>query len=90
MIKITLSAANMGPYATEADFDAWAAYVDEHIGEATGLACDVEQAGFTGRTAIPADEIDAPTNEQAETIERWLSHEGWGAWCASMSAQKQP
>ena len=88
-IKITLSAANMGPESTEEDFDAWTAYVNEHIDEALGITTEVEQAGFTGRTAIAEDVISGATEEQAEAIRGWLSVNGWEAFCAASSSESE-
>lgn len=85
-IKITLSAANMGPNATEADFDAWASYVAANIDEALGIDADVDQAGFTGRTSIPEDQVTGGTEEQNESVCRWLSVDGWNAFCAAGGA----
>jgi hypothetical protein len=84
-IQILLSAANMGPNATEADFDAWASYVAANIDEALSIDADVDQAGFTGRTSISDDEVSGATEEQEEAIDRWLGNEGWDAWCSSVA-----
>lgn len=85
-ISITLSSANLGNQSTEADFDAWAAYVNEHIDEALGLVTEVDQFAFTGRGFEAEDRIDGATDEQAEEIERWLSNEGWEAFCSAWGA----
>lgn len=85
-IKVTLSAANLGPQATEADFDAWASYVVAHIDEALGLSCEVDQAAFTGRGAEGEDRIQGATDEQRDSIRGWLSVTGWEAFCAQATA----
>lgn len=86
-IRIALSAANMDPNATEADFDAWATYICDHIDEATGLVCEVDQAAFTGRGAEAEDRIEGATDEQREAIRGWLSVTGWEAFCADAGAR---
>ena len=83
MILITLSAANLGPHATEADFDAWAAYVAKHIGKALGIEAEVDQYAFTGSGAAAEDCVGGSTAEQREEIRRWLSVDGWEAFCAA-------
>lgn len=82
MIKVRLSAAAMGPQTTEADYDAWARYVSEHIDEATGLVVEVDQAAFTGRGSESEDRIQDATEEEHETIWTWLTVTGWEAFCA--------
>lgn len=83
-IKIILSAANMGNLADEADFDAWAAFVCEHVDEACGVfVADVDQLRFGD--AGP-DRVTGATEEQTETILSWLAHDGWDAFCADASA----
>lgn len=88
-IKITLTASNMGPNVTEEDFDAWAAYVTEHIETALSLpegSTEVDQARFN---AGGDDEIivrNGGTTEQEATLEedigRWLGNEGYEAFCS--------
>lgn len=83
-ISIRLTAANMGD-VTEADFDAWARYVTEHVDEACGVeVAEVDQFAFVGGHG--RDEVRGATSEQRETIQRWLSSEGWEAFCADTSA----
>lgn len=90
-IKITLSAANMGPDATEADFDAWASFVNERIEHvvdaAIGIRVDVEQAAFIGPNAEPEDMIHGATEDQRDTVREWLSVDGWNAFCVDMDAR---
>lgn len=87
-ITVTLSAANMGPNATENDFDAWAAYVNEHIEFSLGLgSVTVDQFGFTGRTSATEDQIDGATDEQADDITDYLDGWGWDAFCSDMGTR---
>ena len=67
---VRLTAYNMGPYATEADFDAWVRYVAANIDEATGLDVTVDAFQFAGRGAGgDEDEISGwETEEDRETI----------------------
>lgn len=79
-IRIVLTAANMGPNATEADYDTWAAYVTSHVDEACGVdvaTVDQQHYGHGGE-----DEISGGSEEQRNTVRRWLSVDGWEAWCA--------
>lgn len=89
-IKITLSAASMGPNATEADFDAWATYVAEHIEHVVdsteSVRVDVDQTAFSGPNAEPEDLVDGATDEQRETIRRYLSTDRWEVFCSETSA----
>ncbi len=80
-LRVTLSAAKMGPSATEADFDAWASYVNDHIEEATGLDIDIDQFDFTGPNAGSEDLIRA-SGEDWDAIHHWLSNDGWEEFCA--------
>lgn len=83
-ITITLTAYNMGN-VTEADFDAWARYVDEHVSEACGVeVLVVDQFAFGA--SEERDVVTGATDEQEERILDWLAHEGWGAFCADTSA----
>ena len=87
-ISITLTAYNMGNDATEADFDAWAAWVAANIDEALGLDISaVDQFPFRStRNAQADDEVSGATEEQESAIKGWLSSDGWEAWCASTAA----
>lgn len=83
-IKITLSAANMGNMADEADFDAWASYVCDHVDEACGVfVTEVDQFRFGdgGR-----DTVTGATDDEEARILSWLSHDGWEAFCADAGA----
>ncbi len=83
MIKITLSSAAMGD-VSEADFDAWAAWVADHIDEATGIQVgEVDQFRFGD---ADEDQITGATEEQRATLRTWLSVDGWAAFCADDSA----
>ncbi len=93
-ILITLTAYNMGPEATEADFDRWANHVTAYIEGALGLCAgscgpcrcpsvEVDQHPFRGG---PADDtISGATEGQAEEIRIYLESTGW-EWCASSEA----
>lgn len=84
-ISITLSSANMGD-VSEADFDAWANYVAEHIESALGFkggTVDVDQRRFG--EAGP-DLVGLGSSEDRERVREWLSHEGWDAFCATPEA----
>lgn len=95
-IQITLSAANLGPNATEEDFDRWAAYVAEHVETALSLpegTTEVDQARFSeggddvvivrGSAADGGDRDEATIEED---IGRWLGNEGWEAFCGEEAA----
>jgi hypothetical protein len=82
MKELTLTAANMGPNTTEADFDAWRNFVAEHVDAAMGFEVQaVEQFAFT--SGEPQDVVDGATEEQREAILGWLAHEGWDEFCAN-------
>lgn len=74
-ITVTLSSANMGD-VDETDFDLWARYVADNIEDATGIECQIEQH----RYGEGEDEIEA-YGEERETLRRWLSTDGWNAFC---------
>jgi hypothetical protein len=81
-IVITLTAANMGPNAEEPDYEAWADYVTRHIDSAMGFVVeDVDRIRW-GRPMPAEDAIDGATEDQAGAIQRWLSNEGWDAFCS--------
>lgn len=80
MIIVKLTTANMGPNATEEDYDAWMAYVCTHIDEAVGFTVDVVDM-FSVLWDAGSDRVAGATEEQKETIQRWLSNEGWEAFC---------
>ncbi len=81
-IRIVLTAANMGPDATERDFDAWATYVVEHIDEALGFeVAELEQHPF--RSGPATDTIEGASDEQREAIRGYLGVTGWEAFCAA-------
>ena len=67
MTTVTLTAHNMGD-VTEADYDAWAAHVSDRIEALCGFAVNVEQGPFTGRGMLFTDRINAPNEEQEETV----------------------
>ncbi len=75
---ITLSSYNMGD-VTEADFDAWAGYVERGIGELTGLDVTVEQARF-GEAG--EDHCGHVNPESVKDALRVL----WDRFCADASA----
>jgi hypothetical protein len=87
-ISVTLSAANMGDQATEADFDKWAAFCAEHLPTLSGLesaTVEVDQFAFTGRGAEAEDKISGANEEQRETIKRFVSVDGWDSFCTDGS-----
>jgi len=55
---VTLTAYNLAPGATKADFDAWTTYVTERIDGACGFVVQVDAFGF---------EV-GPADDQIETI----------------------
>jgi len=85
-INIDLTAYNMGPEATEADYDAWYAYVCDHIDDALGLTIDDIDQFVWGRAMPAEDRIGGATEEQAAAIRDWLSHAGWDAFCGERGA----
>jgi hypothetical protein len=87
MIKIQLTAYNMGE-VDEADYDAWARYVVEHIDAGVGFEVDeVSQHRFVGGPA--EDTIMGGTDKQRAAIREWLDVTGWEAFCADASAWPQ-
>lgn len=87
-ISIVLTAYNMGSEATEADFDAWAKYVGEHVEEACGIKLEsLDQYPFhSAHTAHDTDRVSGGGNEDNEAVRRWLANEGWEAFCADADA----
>lgn len=83
--SITLTSADMGD-VTEADFDAWVAYVSERIDEFTGLDVTVDAARFG---AGGADRIVAENDEDRQTLRRAISVDLWEKFCADASAWPQ-
>jgi hypothetical protein len=79
--SVTLTAYNLGPNTREADFDAWVAYVAEHIDEATGLDVSVDAFAFTGRGAGGDKDNVSCDDEDRETIEEALEML-WERGCA--------
>lgn len=78
---IKLSSYNMGD-VTEEDFDAWAAYVAEHIDEMCGFDVRVDQFRFGSSDNSGDDLIEADAEEQRTTIEEavremWDRAEWW-------------
>lgn len=87
-ITITLTAYNMGDGCDEADFDAWAKWVAEHVDEACGVDIHhVDQYPFASNHAAHAtDRVSGGTPEQNEAVRRWLAHEGWEMFCTDPGA----
>lgn len=78
-IRIWLTSGNMGDMADERDFDLWARYVRENISESTGIEVDeVVQARFSDSGE---DSIYGAAEDQRDTLRRWLSIDGWEAFC---------
>lgn len=83
-VSVTLTAYNMGPDATEADFDSFAALVADRIDDVTGLDVEVDQFAFTG-SGQSEDRIDGATDEQREAIREALDGL-WQEWCSPSAA----
>ncbi len=79
---VKLSSANMGD-VTEADFDAWAAWVNDHIDAVAGCPVSVEQFAFGDSGP---DQVSGLDDAARETVLSWLRAEGWEAFCADASA----
>ena len=78
---LTLTAYNTG-FETEAEWDAWTAYVAANVDEACGFGVDVDSFALTGRGAGGTDdEISDATDEQEGTIREALS-DLWDRWCS--------
>jgi hypothetical protein len=75
---IILHADGLGEDATEADFDAWAAFVDAEIDKRCGFDVTVEQARFG---VADRDQIRHTTDAQEQVIREALI-EIWNDWCA--------
>lgn len=87
-IRVTLTAVNMGPLATEADYDAWAAFVEEHLEDAVGVGIGlVEQSPWRLAVKPFEDVVTGATEEQAAEIRQWLSGDGWNEFCADGAAR---
>lgn len=90
-ITITLGRSNLGPLATEDDFDAWRSFVENEIMEALDLSpyrVVVEQHPWSNPTNQPhEDEITGGSDEQHAAIKRWLDCEGWDRFCAEGNVQ---
>lgn len=83
MATVKLSSANMGPDATEADFDAWTSWVSDRIDDVAGCSVSVEQFAFGSGDA---DEVSGLDDEARDSVRRWLSNEGWEQFCADPKA----
>ena len=79
-ISVTLTAYNLGPDATEADFDSFAAYVAEHIEGETGMNISVDQFPFAN-SGHAKDEISGATDSEARAIREALELL-WEEWCS--------
>ncbi len=83
-ITVTLGSTNMGTDCDEADFDAWASWVCEHIDEAMQFyVYEVNQHPFG---SSDGDRVVGATEEQKQAILTWLSVDGWEAFCATPGA----
>lgn len=78
MLKVTLGRDGMGG-SSEADFDAWVAYVCAGIDGATGLSVDVD-ARVT--RDVQTDDISADNEEDEQTVREAL-RTLWDEWCAN-------
>lgn len=79
-VAVTLTAYNMGPDATEADFDSWAKFVNDAIDARCGFTVDVDQFAFVGSSSS-RDRIANATDEQHDSI-REAMVSLWDEWCA--------
>ena len=80
MIKITLSAANMGD-VDEMDVDCWNGFVSDEIDAAVGFEVAVVDQFPWGRPMPGEDAIEGATEEQVEAIRQFLSVDGWARFC---------
>jgi hypothetical protein len=80
MIRVTLTAYNMGENATEFEFDAWANYVAAQAESFLGFEVQVDQYSFRGGPA--EDAISGGTREQREVLCSALMHDLWDQACA--------
>ena len=79
-ITVTLTAYNMGPDATEEDFDSFAAFVSDRIDDRTGLDVTVDQFRFAG-SGQGRDAVSGANEEQERSIRETLAAL-WDEWCA--------
>ena len=86
-IKITLTAYNMGAGCDEADFDAWAAWVEENLPEALTIdAARIEVDQHSYRNGPSSDTVTGGTEEERDRIRSWLAVGGWDEFCGSPEA----
>lgn len=88
MIKIKLTAYNMGQGSTEGDFGEWVSYVREHVSAFLGLpqgSVAVDQYPFQGGPDRNA--VSGAGEMVRESVCRWLGCEGWEAFCAARDAE---
>ncbi len=84
--EIRLTSRTMGENATEDDFDSWAQWVADHITEAIGIEADEVEQYPWGR-GPDEDRVTGVDEDTTEAIRRWLSVEGWEAFCAEGGVQ---
>lgn len=83
-IELKLSAANMGD-VTEADFDAWTAFLAERIEDRTGLVVEVDQYSFSGAGAWSEDSVKGADPDEREAVQRAVQ-DLWNEFCETPSA----
>ena len=79
---VTLGRDGMGPVADEEDFEAWTAYVCDHIDEATDLAVDV---GTRSERDVQDDRIDADDCDRQRIAD--ALQELWCEFCSKPEVQ---
>lgn len=75
--SLTLASGNMGPHATDADYDNWVEFVCEHVESLCGFDVDVDSRRFAdgGDDRFCADGSDRDTIRDAlNTL--------WDRWCS--------
>lgn len=70
----------MGNDATEADFDAWAAWVAKHVDDACGVDASVDQFQF-GK-GPDSDRVRCPDDDVSDRVRNWLSNDAWEEFCS--------
>lgn len=87
-IKLLLSSAHMGDAADEDDFNRWAIFVGKNVTKSTGIhIAEVIPLRFG---SAGEDQIVGANATQRDVLRRWLSVDGWEAFCASTPDEKSP
>ena len=82
MIKVTLSAGGMGDGATEADYNAYVAFVEEHLAQRVAFPVDVDAERYG--IDLSEDVIRGAEEEERDAIREALQAL-WGEFCADPS-----